>query len=70
MQVIIGVPEFLHAQMQKFDFLLFGAELRRKLINMVDNMSRSLQAKTLSTCKGLNVVKETIVIHYNPSGLS
>ena len=32
------------AQMQKFDFFLFGVELEKKLLNMVDNLSRSLQA--------------------------
>jgi len=32
------------AQMQKFDFF-FGVELGRKLLNMVDNLSRTLQEK-------------------------
>ena len=48
------------AQMQKFDFF-FGVELGRKLLNMVDNLSRSLQAKTLSACEGQKLVSVTLV---------
>ena len=48
------------AQMQKFDFF-FGVELGRKLLNMVDNLSRSLQAKTLSACEGQKLVNVTLV---------
>ena len=38
-------------QMLKFDFF-FGVELGRKLLNMVDDLSRSLQARTISSCEG------------------
>ena len=48
------------AQMKKFDFL-FGVELGRKVLNMVDNLSRSLQAKTLSACEGQKLVNVTLV---------
>ena len=48
------------AQMQKFDFL-FGVELGRRLLNMVDNLSRSFQAKTLSACEGQKLVNVTLV---------
>ena len=45
--------------MQKFDFF-FGGELGRKLLNMVDILSRSLQAKT-SACEGQKLVNVTLV---------
>ena len=46
--------------MQRFDFF-FGVELGRKLLNMVDNLSRSLPAKTLSACEGQRLVNVTLV---------
>ena len=46
--------------MKKFDFL-FGIEFGRKLLNMLDNLSRSLQAKTLSACEGQKLVNVTLV---------
>ena len=51
---IIGVA----SQMEKFDY--FGVELGRKCLNMVDNLSRSLQKTTMSACEGQEVVKRTI----------
>ena len=39
------------AQMESFDFF-FEVELGRKLLNMVDNLSRSLQSTRLSACEG------------------
>ena len=47
------------AQMEKFDFF-FGVELGRKVLNMADNLSRSLQAATLSACEGQQVVRTTL----------
>ena len=47
--------------MQKFDFFKFAVELGRKLLNMVDNLSRSLQAKTISACEGQKLVNITLV---------
>ncbi len=47
------------AQMEKFDFF-FGIELGRKVLNMADNLSRSLQAATLSACGGQQLVKTTL----------
>ncbi len=49
---IVGVA----AQMEKFDFY-FGVQLGRKVLNMVDNLSRSLQGTRLSACEGQNLVK-------------
>ena len=46
------------AQMEHFDFF-FGIQLGRKLLSIVDNLSRSLQAKTISACKGQNLVRMT-----------
>ena len=37
------------AQMEKFDFF-FGVELGRKLLNVVDNLSRTLQATAIQRC--------------------
>ena len=42
-------------QMEHFDFF-FGIQLGRKLLNIVDNLSRSLQAKTISACEGQMLV--------------
>ena len=39
------------AQMENFDFF-FGIHLGRKVLSIVDNLSRSLQAKTISACEG------------------
>ena len=47
------------AQMEKFD-LFFGVELGQKVLNMADNLSRSLQAATLSACEGQQVAKTTL----------
>ena len=47
------------AQMKKFDFF-FGVELGRKVLNMADSLSRSLQAATLSACEGQQVVRTTL----------
>ena len=38
------------AQMEKFDFF-FGVELGR-ILSMADNLSRSLQGKSISACEG------------------
>ena len=40
------------AQMRKFDFF-FGVELSRRMLNMVGNLSRALQAKTITANQGL-----------------
>ncbi len=47
------------AQMEKFNFF-FGIELGRNFFNMVDNLSRSLQSKTISACEGQNLVNITL----------
>lgn len=47
------------AQMEKFDFF-FGVELGRKVLNITDNLSRSLQSKTISACEGQNLVRITL----------
>jgi len=47
------------AQMEKFSFF-FGVELGQKILNMADNLSRTLQASTLSACEGQRVVKMTL----------
>ena len=46
------------AQMESFDFF-FGVELGRKLLNMVDNFSRSLQSTRLSACERQRIVQTT-----------
>ena len=46
------------AQMEHFDFF-FGIQLGRKLLSIVDNLSRSLQAKTISACEGQQLVRMT-----------
>ena len=43
------------AQMEKFDFY-YGNTLGRKLVNIVDNLSRSLQARDISACDGQKLV--------------
>lgn len=48
------------AQMEQFDFF-FGIQLGRKLLNIVDNLSRSLQARTISACEGQTLVCMTQV---------
>ena len=45
--------------MEKFEFF-FGIELSRKLLNMVDNLSRSLQAQKISACEGQHLVNVTL----------
>ena len=47
------------AQMEMFDFF-FGVELGRKILNMADNLSRSLQATLLPGCDGQRIVKSTL----------
>ena len=44
--------------MESFDFF-FGIELGRTLLNMVDNLSRSLQSTRLSACEGQRIVLTT-----------
>ena len=46
------------AQMEHFDFF-FGVQLGRKVLNIVDNLSRSLQARTISACEGQKLVGMT-----------
>ena len=45
--------------MEKFDFF-FGVELGRKILNMADNLSRSLQATLLPGCDGQRIVRSTL----------
>ena len=52
---IMGVA----AQMEKFEFF-FALELGRKILNMIDNLSRSLQAKHMSACEGQKLVQVTL----------
>lgn len=47
------------AQMSQFNFF-FGIELGRKILNMVDNLSRSLQATSMSACEGQRIVGLTL----------
>lgn len=47
------------AQMEKFDFF-FGVELGRKVLNVVDNLSRTLQATAISACEAQTVVSLTV----------
>ena len=47
------------AQMEKFDFF-FGVELGRKILNMADNLSRSLQEKCISACEGQKLISLTL----------
>lgn len=49
---IVGVA----AQMKDFDYF-FGLELGRKCLSIADNLSRSLQASTISACESQEVVK-------------
>ena len=46
-------------QMQRFDYF-FGVEIGRKLLSIVHNLSRALQAATVSACEGQGVVRKTI----------
>ena len=45
--------------MEEFDNF-FGVELGRKCLSMVDNLTRMLQAATISTCEGQVIVKKTV----------
>lgn len=45
--------------MEKYQYF-FGVELGRKCMSMVDNLSRSLQAATISACEGQGIVKKTV----------
>lgn len=47
------------AQMERFDFF-FGVELGRKILSMADNLSRSLQEKSISACEGQKLVSLTL----------
>ena len=47
------------AQMERFDFY-FGVELGRKLLNIVDNLSRTLQATAISACEGQKIISLTV----------
>jgi hypothetical protein len=47
------------SQMEKYEFF-YGVELGRKLLNIVDNLSRSLQTKTISACEGQKLVSKTL----------
>ena len=42
-------------ELKLFEFF-FGVELSRKLLNMVDNSSRSLRAQKMSACEGRHLV--------------
>ena len=46
-------------QMESFDFL-FGAELRRKVLNMAGNLSMVLQGSTVSASEGQTLMQMTI----------
>ena len=43
---------------ERFDFF-FGVELGRKLLNIVDNLSHSLQSRIISACEGQKLVSLT-----------
>ena len=45
--------------MEKFEFF-YGLELGRKILNMVDNLSRSLQAKYMCASDGQKLVQITV----------
>lgn len=47
------------AQMERFDFF-FGVELGRRILSMADNLSRSLQGKSISACEGQKLVSLTL----------
>ncbi len=47
------------AQMNQFNFF-FGVHLGKKILNMVDNLSRSLQATSKSACHGQQIVGLTL----------
>ena len=47
------------AQMEHFNFF-FGVELGRKILHIVDNLSRTLQSATMSACEGQELVSVTI----------
>ena len=47
------------AEMERFDFY-FGVELGRKLLNIVDNLSRTLQATAISACEGQKIISLTV----------
>lgn len=48
------------AQMKTFNFF-FGVHLGRKILNMVDNLCRSLQSTRTSACEGQNLVSLTLL---------
>ena len=47
------------AHMERYDFF-YGIELGKKNLNMVDNLSCSLQAKKISACEGQRLVSITL----------
>ena len=47
-------------QMDSFNFF-FGVELGRKILNMADNLSSSLQASNMSASEGQSIMKMTIL---------
>ena len=47
------------AQMEHFNFFI-GVELGRKILLIVDNLSRTLQSATMSACEGQELVSVTI----------
>ena len=47
------------AQMEKFEFF-YGLELGRKILNIVDNLSRSLQGKYMCALDGQKLVQITL----------
>lgn len=52
---ILGVE----SQMEKFEYF-FGVELGRKCLDMVENLSKTLQQTRISACEGQGVVRRTI----------
>ena len=48
------------ALMNLLDFL-FGVQLGRKVLNMVDNLSRALQATSTSACGGQRLVSLIVI---------
>ena len=53
---ILGVE----SQMEKFEYF-FGVEFGRKVFNMVDNLSKTLQLSTISACEAQGVIERTII---------
>lgn len=49
-------------QMEKYDFF-FRVELGSRILSMTDNLSRSLQGKTISACEGQKPVSLALAIY-------